>query len=217
MARGIRERFIITRLYKDERRVTLLFLIILGLVFILIANIAYLNLVSFNNLKAYYLGEKPLPNSTPTPAPTPVLTTEPTPTPILVQTEIYRNANQNSGPKEYFIAFGSGTNSSSDWQDVPGAEAVLDFGNYQNIKEVKFEASITVPTANQAVWVRLFNKTDQHPVWNSEVTMSGGASSYMVSSPIVYDKGSKTYQVQMKTQLKYTANLTQARLHIILN
>ncbi|EKD86751.1 MAG: hypothetical protein ACD_37C00158G0001, partial [uncultured bacterium] len=34
---------------------------------------------------------------------------------------------------------------------------------------------------------------------------------------IIYDKGSKTYQVQMKTQLKYTANVTQSRVHIILN
>ena len=112
---------------------------------------------------------------------------------------------------------GSGSSQAGDWTDVPGLEASVDFGKYKSIKEIRFEASISVPTANEAVWVRLFNKTDQHPVWFSEATMTGGASSYLVSSPITYDKGSKTYQVQMKTQLKYTANLTQSRIHITLN
>jgi len=214
MAKGLRERFILTRLYRDERDIKIAFFIILGLVFILIANIAYLNLISFNTLKASSLGEKPAKEAI---SPTVVPTVIETPTPTAIK-PVYQNpVNQTTGPKEYFIAFGSGVNSSSDWQDVPGAEAVIDFGNYQNIKEIKFEVSVTVPTANQAVSVRLFNKTDQHPVWFSEVTMNGGASSYMVSSPITYDKGSKTYQVQMKTQLKYTANLTQSRLHITLN
>jgi len=214
MAKGIRERFILTRLYRDEREIRVGFFIILGLVFVLIANIVFLNLVSFNNLKNVYLGVQ---SSKKTVFPTAIPTVTEAPTPTIVS-PIYKNpVNQTLGPKEYFIAFGSGANASDDWQDVPGAEAVIDFGNYQNVKEIKFEASVNVPTANEAVSVRLFNKTDQHPVWYSEVTMNGGASSYLVSSPITYDSGSKTYQVQMKTQLKYTANLTQSRLHITLN
>jgi hypothetical protein len=46
--------------------------------------------------------------------------------------------------------------------------------------------------------------------------MEGGTSAYLISNPIAYDKGSKIYQVQMKTQLQYPANLTQARIHITL-
>jgi len=37
--------------------------------------------------------------------------------------------------------------------------------------------------------------------------MDGGASSYLVSSPLIYDKGAKTYGVQMKTQLKFAETL----------
>jgi hypothetical protein len=212
MASGLRERFILTRIYKDEQKVKILFLIILGLVFILIANIAYLNLVSFNDLKASYLEEK-APTSTPVPTVVEEVA-EPSEAPV-VRTE---NRTNDSGIKEYFIPFGSGTSSSGDWSDVSGLEVVLDYGNYKNIKEVKFEVSVSVPTGNELVWVRLYNKTDNHPVWNSEVTTAGQTTStYLVSTPLVYDTGSKTYQVQMKTQLKFPANINQSRLHIVLN
>jgi len=36
--------------------------------------------------------------------------------------------------KEFFIPFGTGSNSSDDWQDIPGLRATLDSGNYKNIK-----------------------------------------------------------------------------------
>src|SRR4030067_1857406 len=180
MAREIRERFILTRLYRDERKVKILFLVILGLVFALVTNIAYLNLVSFNNLKAESLGGNLLTSPTPTSVPI----KEPTPTPVVVQTEIYRDSNQNNGPKEYFIAFGSGSGSSGDWEDVSGLEAVIDFGNYQNIKEIKFETSVSVPTGNESVSVRLYNKTDKHPVWNSELNTPGGTNAtYLAWQP----------------------------------
>ena len=92
----------------------------------------------------------------------------------------------------------------------------LDFGSYNRIKEVHFEASVYVPTANQSVSVRLYNVTDKHPVWYSEVTMAGGPSAYLTSPAVSYDTGTKLYQVQMKTQLQSTANLVQSKIHVTL-
>jgi len=40
---------------------------------------------------------------------------------------------------EYFIALGSGTSESGDWEDVPGLEASVDFGKYPNIKEIRLK------------------------------------------------------------------------------
>ena len=115
-----------------------------------------------------------------------------------------------------FYPLGSGSSTASDWTDVPGVVTSLDFGSYNRIKEVHFEASVYVPTANQSVSVRLYNVTDKHPVWYSEVTMAGGPSAYLTSPAVSYDTGTKLYQVQMKTQLQSTANLVQSKIHVTL-
>lgn len=119
-----------------------------------------------------------------------------------------------STAKEYYIPLGTGTNAASEWTDVAGASAYVDTAQYPRIKKVVFEATVGVPTGNQAAYVRLFNATDKHPVWFSEVSMNTTGPSALTSTPITLDKGNKLYQVQMKTQLKFTANLSQARIHI---
>lgn len=122
----------------------------------------------------------------------------------------------SSKVKEFFISFGSGSNSSSDWQDVEALQSYIDSGNFEDIKSVTFEASVHVPTGNQTSNVRLFNATDKHPVWSSEVLFNGGGSpQFLISKSITLDKGNKLYQVQMKTELQYQAILDQARIHII--
>lgn len=216
MIEDFKERLVLTELHQDEKRVKIAFIAIGILLIILLFTVSYLILLSVNNqnqkdANKIMMNEQIIVTSVPTPiiSSNPMLTTTPSPTTAVVSKE---TTTQNV--KEYFIPFGSGTNQTADWADVVGMQASIDFGNYQNIKEIRFEASVNVPTGNETVWVRLFNVSDKHPVWYSEVTTVN--NSYIVSQPIVYDKGSKIYQVQMKTQLQYTANLTQARIHIIL-
>ncbi|MCL5069288.1 MAG: hypothetical protein M1308_00050 [Actinobacteria bacterium] len=120
----------------------------------------------------------------------------------------------NSSVKEFFIPFGSGSNSTDDWADVSGLQVYVDSLQYSQIKKIVFEASVHIPTGNEKAYVRLFNKTDQHPVWFSEVSMEGGAPQLLISNPITLDSGNKLYQVQMKTSLKYQAILDQSRIHI---
>ncbi len=114
--------------------------------------------------------------------------------------------------KEYFIPLGTGTNAASDWTDVVGASATVDTAQYPKIKKVVFEATVSVPTG--AAYVRLFNATDKHPVWFSELSMNTSGPTLLTTQAITLDRGSKLYQVQMKTQLKYPANLNQSRIHI---
>ena len=118
--------------------------------------------------------------------------------------------------KEFFVPFGSGSSSAGDWQDVLALQSYIDSANYGDIKSIAFEASVHVPTGNQTASVRLFNATDKHPVWSSEVLFNGGGTpQFLVSKPITLDQGNKLYQVQMKTQLQFQAILDQARIHII--
>lgn len=119
--------------------------------------------------------------------------------------------------KEHFVPIPGGPNAASDWTDVPGASVTIDSANYGSIKKVTFEASIYCPTGNQQVYVRLYNATDYHPVWSSELSMSGSGPTLLTSPAVTLGTGSKTYTVQMKSQLKYPAELKLARLHIITN
>lgn len=135
-----------------------------------------------------------------------------TPTPTKAQSS---SSSTQSVAKEYYVPFGSGSGSSSDWQDVAGLQAYVDSTAYQNIKQVVFEASLHIPTGNQTASVRLYNATDGHPVWNSEVNFNGNTLSvFLGSQPVSLDIGNKLYKVQMKTQLQYPAILDQSRLHI---
>jgi|SRR3989344_2531087 len=136
------------------------------------------------------------------------------------QKQTVSNQNQSqqtvtsSQVKEYFIAFGSGSNNTEDWADVSGLQVYVDSTQYGKIKSVTFEASMRIPTGNEVAYARLFNVTDKHPVWFSEVSLEGGTPQLLISQPVAFDSGRKLYQVQMKTSLKYTAILDQARLHI---
>jgi len=119
-----------------------------------------------------------------------------------------------TGNKEAFITFGSGTNATDDWTDVAGLQSYIDTQNYPSIKSVVFEASLYIPTGNETAFVRLYNMTDKHPVWNSELSLEGGVAKLLTSPSITLDPGKKLYQVQMKTSLKYPAQVTQSRIRI---
>lgn len=197
------------KIHEDERKIKVAFFGIGALfVIVIIVGIFYLIIQSAKSQKSVDIASQLTP--TPLSSPTSKLTETPTPTPIVIVKEVVKNTSV----KEQFIPFGSGSNQTSDWADVPGLQASIDFGSYGNIKDARFEISVNIPTANETASVRLFNVTDKHPVWYSEVTTTNNV--YTVSPPIIYDKGVKTYQVQMKTQLQFLANLTLARIHIIL-
>ncbi len=123
-------------------------------------------------------------------------------------------ASQSSASRESIITFGSGSSIADDWTDVTGLQAYVDTAQYSRIKNVVFEASVFIPTGNEVAYVRLFNKTDKHPVWFSEVSLEGGQPQLLISQPVTLDSGNKLYQVQMKTSLKFQANLVQSRLRI---
>ncbi len=145
--------------------------------------------------------------------PTPALFSSPTPAkaPTSAQTT-------SSTTKEYYVPFGSGSGNSLDWKDMAGLQASIDSNGYNSIKSVVFEVSLHVPTGNETASVRLYNATDSHPVWNSELTFNGNSSSvFMSSNPISLDSGNKLYKVQIKTQLQYPAIVDQSRVHITTN
>ncbi|MEX2007314.1 MAG: hypothetical protein WD992_00905 [Candidatus Levyibacteriota bacterium] len=198
-------------LRRDEKRVKLAFL--LGMVFMLaaIAASSYFIIQSVANKSTQTLVKVIEPSITITPTPTePLVLTTPTSSPLAAGT-----ANETF-TKDYYVNLGSGTNKSTDWEDVAGTLITVDLGLYNNVKEVRLETTTNVPTANGTISIRLFNKSDNYAVWNSERTVQAQANgSLLISEKLIYDLGPKLYQIQMKSQLGVLANLLQARFHII--
>ncbi len=147
----------------------------------------------------------PTTTATPTQAllATPTSTPTPTLTPVPVKTV-----------REFFVPLGAGTGNPSDWTVVNGIGAKIDPADYGSIKSVTFEVSAQVPTGNQQIWIRLYNATTSQAVPGSEVTLSGGVATLLISSPITFSSGSNLYQVQLKTQLQANTNINMARIRI---
>ncbi|OGK22426.1 hypothetical protein A3C98_04985 [Candidatus Roizmanbacteria bacterium RIFCSPHIGHO2_02_FULL_37_15] len=125
------------------------------------------------------------------------------------------STQQENRVQDFYVPLGSGTVSSDEWTDVPGIKATVDTAKYGRIKKVVFEATTHVPNANEFLYVRLYNESDNHPVWDSELYFPSGTIQYFLVSPAIkLDPGINIYKVQMKTQLKFPANLDQARIHI---
>ena len=129
--------------------------------------------------------------------------------------QVAGKTSTSSNVKESLVPLGSGTNATDDWSDVAGASAYIDTTAYGKMKKVTFEVTISQPVSSQKMWVRLFNSTDKHPVWYSEVTTDSAGPILLTSSAIALDPGNKLYQVQMKTQLQGLTRLSQSRIHII--
>lgn len=210
----IKDRFLRQRIERDEKEIKIGFTATALLIIALLANVAYLNFFIVNDIssKSY----APIAVIPATPVPTPSQTPSPSPAAIPSNVQVNPSPTPQSGLKDYYVNLGSGTNQSTDWEDVPGTLVTLDLGQYQNVKEIHLETTIDVPTANGTVSVRLFNKTDNYAVWNSDRTVQAQANGdLLISQALIYDLGPKMYQIQMMSQLGVPANLLQARLHII--
>ncbi|MDP1721736.1 MAG: hypothetical protein Q8L37_00850 [Candidatus Gottesmanbacteria bacterium] len=126
-----------------------------------------------------------------------------------------RSPPQTSGSvKEYYISFGSGMTQSNVWQDIPGVEAIIDTANYPAIKSVTFEVYLKIPTANGQVYAKLYNVTDKHDVWFSEVSSEGPVLTKKEAA-ITLESGARTYRVMGLSTLKYDTNIQNARIRIV--
>ncbi|MEP7167169.1 MAG: hypothetical protein ABI758_04290 [Candidatus Woesebacteria bacterium] len=119
------------------------------------------------------------------------------------------------GVKEFFIPMGSGSTQKSDWEDVAGTDVYIDTKNFPGIKQSYFEVSMHIPTKNGTMYARLYNVTDKHPIWNSDVLTDLDTSTF-TTSKITLDPGNKQYRVQMKTTLQYPSILDSARVKILI-
>lgn len=119
--------------------------------------------------------------------------------------------------KEIFIPIGSGSTKKNGYDDLAGLEVTVDTGKYSAIESVVFEASIWVQDGNGKMFTQLYNVSDKHPVWNSEISTNSAKGVLTTSPKITLDGGARTYQVQAKTNLtEFAAHVENARIKITL-
>lgn len=133
-----------------------------------------------------------------------------------LQTNTIPQDVQQNAVEEVYIPLGSATTQLTSWQSVPGLEAQVDTTKYPNIASATFEATVTNPNATQQVSLQLYDATNNHPVWFSQVSYQGGSSQTLISNPITLSSGNVTYQVQAQTQLGAPTQIINARIHLIL-
>lgn len=208
-------------------------LIIIFLLFITIVNLFILDLKVFNPASNVLISDISTSNISPTTftQPTTYYTSTPlgvNPQPIannlscpsaclslIQQRYVSSNTEVVVQTKEFYIPLGSGTTAKSDWEDLTATETVIDPANYGMIKEAYFIASLKNSTQNGQVEAQLYNVTDKHPVWNSQVIMNGPISQTITSPVITLDRGNKLYRVQLKSTLGYAVSLDNAKIKII--
>lgn len=116
---------------------------------------------------------------------------------------------------EFYIPLGVGSTSKNDWDDITSTDTLIDTSNYGLIKEAYFIASLRNPTQNGQIDAQLYNVTDKHPVWNSQVSLNGPLSQTLTSRQITIDTGPKLYRVQIKSSLQATIYLDYAKIRLV--
>ncbi|MFZ5844980.1 MAG: hypothetical protein ACOY0S_00745 [Patescibacteria group bacterium] len=138
------------------------------------------------------------------------------PTPTVTPSPLPLSSASAPSIKEYYIPLGIGTTKSRDWEALPAAEATIDTASYPKIKQASFEVFMHIPTGNGRVYVKLFNATDSHDVWFSEV-WSEGHQITKKEVKITLDSGAKLYRVMAKSTMGYEVVVDQARIKILTN
>lgn len=142
----------------------------------------------------------------------------PTPAVSTVSTTVLKNLYPQptpAQPREFYIPLGTGKTTSAEWEDVAGSDTYIDTRNFPPIKDVFFEASLHIPTKNGVVSARLYNVTDAHPVWFSEISTDQDTPTFVNSPSVRLDTGNKRYRVQLKTTLRFDSVLSGSKLKII--
>jgi len=154
----------------------------------------------------------PEPDASATPTPTPAPTAVPTQT-TTTQTVVRQTVVQT--PQQIFIPIGDGSTTSSSYANLPGVQVTLDSSKYSNIASIYFEANLSVTGGNGMAYAQLYNSTQNHPVWFSQISTNSPTGSLQTSQQINLDPGVNTYVIQAYTTLtQYPANVSTARIQI---
>lgn len=116
-------------------------------------------------------------------------------------------------PKEYVIYLGSGNSNSTEWKQLSSAEYTFNPGLYPKIKALYFEASLSIIGGEARA--RLINKGNGAVISSSEVLHNSSTSTWVKSGELPIPTAEQTYAVQMRSSSGEVANMSGARLRVV--
>lgn len=116
----------------------------------------------------------------------------------------------------WYIPLGSGMSLKDQYEDLLSVQAYIDTASYPSIQKAYFEVFLRNPTGNGYAQAKLFNVTDKHDVWFSEVTFEGGGTA-LKTAQIILEPGNKLYRVMLRSSLKYDVYVENVRIKIVSN
>ncbi len=117
----------------------------------------------------------------------------------------------SAGPKTQYITLGGGETSSTSWTDIPGAEITLDIGDFGQIKQIFFEASLFSPSGK--VLARLWDKRAGTIVSGSEVEHIAG-DAQVKSALVTIPAAGRTIILQLKSEVGQPVKANTSRLRV---
>ncbi len=124
-----------------------------------------------------------------------------------------------SAPKEkqttYISLAGPITTTSMVWVDAAGTDTYIDLVNdYGKNTWVSWEANLKIADGNGQVFARLYDATHNIAVNGSEVSVTSGTSTQVISGQLSLWAGRNLYRVQLKSLNSFVATFASGRIKI---
>ena len=124
-----------------------------------------------------------------------------------------------SAPKEkqttYISLAGPITTTSMVWVDAAGTDTYIDLVNdYGKNTLVSWEANLKIADGNGQAFARLYDATHNIAVNGSEVSVTSGTSTQVISGQLSLWAGRNLYRVQLKSLNSFVATFASGRIKI---
>lgn len=130
-----------------------------------------------------------------------------------IKKEAVAAAPAKSQTKTSTLYIGSGSTDNRDWVLLPSATITIDPSQYLHIKEVRFEAGLSI--LNGEAHARLYDLTTNTPYFATEVSNNTSAGAWQTSGAFQIPNATHQYSVQIKSTSGETATLFGSRLQIV--
>lgn len=124
-------------------------------------------------------------------------------------------SSSTSKPATTFVPIGiGGTSVSTDWTVINTQEIEIDSADFPGYLGANFIVELRVKDGNGKASARLFNVTDNTPIYSSEVSVSSGEFTPVSSGSFTFATGKKKYRLQLKSLTGYQVDVQLSKIKV---
>lgn len=133
-------------------------------------------------------------------------------TKTIIQNQTSADISRNTA---YIPLVGPITTTSMAWVDAPGTDVYIDLVNdYGKNTWISWEANLKIADGNGQAFARLYDATHNIAVNGSEVSVTSGTSTQVISGQLSMWVGRNLYRVQLKSLNSFVATFASGRIKI---